>query len=107
MRRALLIGGCLLTLAGSVFATRALWIRTKAVVARVLIDRAWQTSVTTGKPVSPWSWADTHPVAKLMIPSINYSEYVLEGASPRAMAFGPTRMSSGARPGEPGNLVLA
>jgi sortase A len=43
----------------------------------------------------------------LRIPRIGYDEIVLEGATPRTLAFGPARLFSGASLGEPGNLELA
>ena len=64
-------------------------------------------SLQTGKPHAPWSWADTYPIARLRIPRLGYDEIVLEGATPRTLAFGPARLFSGAGLGEPGNLVLA
>jgi sortase A len=38
---------------------------------------------------------------------LGYDEIVLEGATPRTLAFGPARLFSEAAMGEPGNLVLA
>jgi sortase A len=73
----------------------------------VLIRRAWEQSVQTGEFRAPWPWADTHPIARLRISRLGYDEIVLEGATPRTLAFGPARLFSGARLGEPGNLVLA
>jgi sortase A len=46
-------------------------------------------------------------VARLRIPRLRYDEIVLEGATPRTLAFGPARLLSGAVFGEPGNLELA
>jgi sortase A len=46
-------------------------------------------------------------VARLRIPRLNYDEIVLEGATPRTLAFGPARLLSGAALGEPGNLEVA
>jgi sortase A len=43
----------------------------------------------------------------LRIPRLRYDEIVLEGATPRTLAFGPARSLGGAAPGEPGNIVLA
>jgi len=43
----------------------------------------------------------------LRIPRIGYDEIVLEGASARTLAFGPARLLSSARPGQPGNLAVA
>ena len=93
--------------AGSCLVARAAYLQSKAMVASVLIRRAWERSIRTGAPRPPWPWADTHPVARLRIPRIGYDEIVLEGASPRILAFGPARLLSSARPGEPGNLAVA
>jgi sortase A len=99
--------GLVLLLAGTVLAGRAGYLQLKGMLARVLIGQAWEETVAGRQDVRPWSWADTHPVARLGIPSVGFEEVVLEGASPRNMAFGPTRLMGGAAPGEPGNLVLA
>lgn len=94
-------------LAGLCLSSRALYLHAKAELAGVLIRRAWEQSIRSGQPHAPWPWADTHPVARLRIPRLDYDEIVLEGATPRALAFGPARLMSGAAMGEPGNLVLA
>ena len=86
---------------------RALYLHAKAELAEILIRRAWKQSLASGQPHAPWPWADTHPIARLQIPRLGYDEMVLEGASPRNLAFGPARLFSGAQMGEPGNLVLA
>jgi len=99
---------CILALViGAGLTARAAYMHAKAELAGILIRRAWQQSVETGRTRAPWPWADTHPIARLEIPRIGYDEIVLEGATPRTLAFGPARMMSGARMGEPGNLVLA
>ena len=95
----LIAGGCL--------AGRALYLHAKAELAGVLIRRAWEQSIRTGKPQPPWPWADTYPVARLRIPRFGYDEIVLEGATPRTLAFGPAHLLSGAAWDEPGNLVIA
>ncbi|HET6930088.1 MAG TPA: class GN sortase [Candidatus Acidoferrum sp.] len=86
---------------------RALYLHAKAELAGVLIRRAWQVTARSGESRPPWPWADTHPVARLRIPRLGYDEIVLEGATPRTLAFGPARLLSGAALGEPGNLELA
>ncbi len=97
-----------LTLVAGVCLTgRAVYLHAKAEVAGVLIHRAWQATTRRGQSRPPWPWADTHPVARLCIPRLNYDEIVLEGATPRTLAFGPARLLSGAALGEPGNLELA
>jgi sortase A len=94
-------------LAGACLTGRALYMQAKAELAGVLIRRAWEQSLRAGKPYPPWPWADTHPVARLQIPRLGYDEFVLEGGAPRALAFGPVHLLSGAAFGEPGNVVVA
>jgi sortase A len=93
--------------AGGVLGSRAAYLHAKADLASVLIHRAWKEGVATGKPHVPWSWADTYPVARLRIPDLAYDEIVLEGATPRTLAFGPAHLLSGAHFGETGNLMIA
>jgi sortase A len=105
--RALRVLCALLLISGACLMLRALYLRSKAELAGVLIRRAWQQSVRTGEFHAPWPWADTHPIARLRISRLHYDEIVLEGATPRTLAFGPARLFSGAALGNPGNLVLA
>jgi sortase A len=93
--------------AGLCLTARAAYLHAKAELAAILIRRAWTESMQSGKPHAPWPWADTYPIARLRIPRLGYDGFVLEGATPRTLAFGPARMFSGAAMGEPGNLVLA
>jgi len=93
--------------AGACLTSRALYLHAKAELAGVLIRRAWQETARSGEFRPPWPWADTHPVARLRIPRLGYDEIVLEGATPRTLTFGPSRLLSGAGLGEPGNLELA
>ena len=97
----------IIALVGACLTGRALYLHAKAELAGSLIRRAWEQSVRTGKPHPPWAWADTHPIGRLRIPRLGYDEIVLEGATPRTLAFGPARLMSGAAMGEAGNLVLA
>lgn len=97
----------LVLLAGGCLTSRALYLHAKSQLAGILIRRAWQESVQKGESRPPWPWADTHPVARLRIPRLNYDEIALDAATPRTLAFGPARLLSGAGLGEPGNLVLA
>ena len=94
-------------LAGVSLSARAAYLHAKSELASVLIHRAWEARVTRGESRPPWPWADTHPVARLQIPRLGYDEIVLEGASPRTLAFGPARLLSGADFGQAGNVVLA
>jgi sortase A len=93
--------------AGACLTGRALYLHAKAELAGILIRRAWEESIHTGKPHAPWAWADTYPIGRLRIPRLGYDEIVLESATPRTLAFGPARLMSGVAMGEAGNLVLA
>ena len=97
----------LLLLAGTALSARAVYLHAKAALAARLIRGAWEETIRTGRHQPPWSWADTYPVARLRIPRIGYDEIVLDGATPRTLAFGPARMRNSVPPGEPGNVVLA
>jgi len=94
-------------LAGACLSGRALYLDAKAELAGILIRRAWEQSIGSGKPHAPWPWSDTHPVARLRIPRLVYDEIVLDSATPGTLAFGPARLMSGASMGEAGNVVLA
>jgi sortase A len=105
--KALRVFAAVILIVGACLSGRALYLHAKAELAGVLIRRAWEKSLQSGTPHAPWAWADTHPIARLRIPRLGYDEIVLEGATPRTLAFGPARLLSGARMGEAGNLVLA
>ena len=62
-------------------------------------------------PVKPWPWADTWPVARLVLPVGEATGeavelFVLAGASGRSIAFGPGHMHGTPLPGESGNSVI-
>ena len=97
----------LLLFAGTSLTARALYLHAKAELAGILIRRAWEQRIHSGKATPPWPWADTYPIARLEIPRLRYDEIVLEGATPRTLAFGPARLLSSVAIGGPGNLVLA
>src|SRR5207302_10646945 len=86
----------LLLLGGMVLSGRAVYLHAKAELASVLIHRAWEQSVRSGKPHAPWPGADTHPLGRLRIPRLGYDGITSEGATPRPLAFGPARLFRGA-----------
>ena len=93
-----------LVLAGALQVASAAWIPVKAVAAQVLLERAFEESVTGGEPVPPWPWADMAPLARISVDRLGESSIVLSGASGQAMAFGPTALPT--RPGS-GITVLS
>jgi sortase A len=83
------------------------WIHAKAMLAQVLLERAWQQTLDGGKRVRPWPWADTWPVARLTIPRQGTSLIVLSGASGRTLAFGPGHTRGSAPPGAAGTAIVS
>jgi len=86
---------------------QAAWIEAKARLAQHLIGRAWERERAGAGDVSPWPWADTHPVARLVVPGHDIDLMILAGASGRTLAFGPGHMSGTPLPGEEGNAVVS
>lgn len=84
-----------------------LYIKAKAELAQVLLDRAWAKTLRDGEPHKAWSWADAWPVAKLEFPSLGTSQIVLSNASGEALAFGPGHLSGTPLPGARGTAVIA
>jgi sortase A len=95
-------------LAGVACLGQATWIPLKAQLAQVLIGRAWQRHEAGDATARPWPWADTTPVARLVVTGGSQQVYyVLEGASGRNLAFGPAHDPASVLPGEPGNSVIS
>lgn len=105
-RRGVLLGAAVVLGLGGVWQMgSAGWIHAKALVAQVLLERAWQA--TEGhSAVAPWPWADTVPVARLRAPAHDIDQIVLAGASGESLAFGPAKVAASASPGT-GPTVIA
>ncbi len=107
------IGGALTTgLVGAALLVHGLWIPAKAALAQVLLERAWRRALAGETRPRPWPWADTWPIARLLLPAEEpdgepVDLVVLAGASGRTLAFAPGHLDGSARPGEDGNVVLA
>jgi sortase A len=97
----------ILAVAGLAFIGQGLVIHAKALVAQVLLERAFARSVANREPVKPWSWADTYPVARVEMPRIGLDAIVLAGGSGQALAFGPGHLEGTPMPGEDGTAVIA
>ncbi|MET4807536.1 class GN sortase [Limibacillus sp. MBR-115] len=104
--RLLLPAALLLVLAGWQLGGAAL-LQAKAWLAPLLIAEAWEESLESQSPVPPWPWSDTYPVARLDIPSLGISRYVLAGTGGDSLAFGPGHLTGSALPGSTGHSVLA
>src|SRR6185295_7844765 len=84
----------------------AAWIHARAWMAQRLIASAWSQALDGGVARRPWPWADMRPMARLTVAARGVDLYVLDDASPRALAFGPAHVGGTARPGTYGNSVL-
>jgi sortase A len=102
MRRTVAFGAAA---AGVTCLIAAGWIHMKAFAAQELIDAAWRRNRAGTATARPWPWADTTPVARLTVNGESF--IVLEGASGRNLAFGPTHDAASVMPGERGNSVIA
>jgi len=97
----------LLLLPGAALTARGLWIPAKAALGQVLLEASW-ARVRGGEPEArPWPWADTRPVARLVVPAHRVDQIVLAGAQGASLAWGPGHVDGTAFPGEGGNVVLA
>jgi sortase A len=107
LRRAVTVF-CIVLLASVGIASfgHGIYIYAKAQLAQVLLHRAWDRQRDTGSAVKPWPWADTHPIARLVVPARDANVLVLAGASGRTLAFGPGHLDGSAQPGDPGNAVI-
>ena len=105
-KKAVLCLIALLAIAGAFRFGEGVYIHLKAKVAQVLLERAWQRTLAGETAVKPWPWADTWPVARLMVPAQRADLLVLSGANGRSIAFGPGHMDGTPMPGTAGNSVI-
>jgi sortase A len=94
-------------LAGLVLFGQGAYIHAKALLAQVLLARAFATTIATGQPTKPWSWADTWPVARIEVKRLNARAIALAGSSGQALAFGPGHVELTPDAGERGIAVYS
>src|ERR1700755_96548 len=104
MRR---IAPFLLALIGLILFGQGAYIHAKALVAQVLLERAFDQTIASGRITKPWSWADTWPVARIQVKRIGASAIVLAGSSGQALAFGPGHVELTPNAGERGTAVYS
>ncbi len=93
--------------AGFSLVGQGLYIKAKAVLAQVLLERAWSRTLAGEVAAKAWPWADTWPVAKISLPRLKQKAIVLNNASGEAMAFGPGLVAGTPLPGRPGTSVIS
>ena len=96
-----------IALAGLVLLGQGAYIHAKALLAQMLLERAFAETIATGRDVKPWSWADTWPVARIEVKRIGASAIVLAGSSGQALAFGPGHVELTPNAGERGVAVYS
>jgi sortase A len=94
-------------LIGLILFGQGAYIHAKALLAQVLLERAFARTIATGHPVKPWSWADTWPVAGIEVKRLHASAIVLAGSSGQALAFGPGHVEQTVDAGERGVAVYS
>jgi len=105
---ALVMTACaVLAIAGFVLIGQGVWIHAKALLAQVLLERAFAQTLATGTDVKPWSWADTWPVARVEVPRLRKSAIVLAGSSGQALAFGPGQVERTPQAGDSGTAIYS
>jgi sortase A len=106
VQRLLSVLSALLLATGVVQVMRGGWIHAKAHLAQALLARSWERTLEGGVEERPWPWADTWPVARLILPGGD-DHVVLAGASGRNLAFAPAHLDGSAAPGGSGTCVVA
>jgi sortase A len=79
----------------------------KAWLAETLLEEAWQRTLDGEQHVRPWPWADTWPVAELIVPRLGLRRIVLSGDSGRVLAFSPGYSEASALPGAHGKTIIS
>jgi sortase A len=97
----------LLAIIGLILFGQGAYIHAKALVAQVLLERAFEKTIATGHETKPWSWADTWPVARIEVKRLHASAIVLAGSSGQALAFGPGHVERTPEAGERGVAVYS
>jgi sortase A len=97
----------LLALVGLILFGQGAYIHAKALLAQVLLERAFEKTIATGHETKPWSWADTWPVARIEVKRIHAHAIVLAGSSGQALAFGPGHVEGTPDAGERGVTVYS
>jgi sortase A len=97
----------MLVLAGLVLFSQGAYIHAKALLAQILLERAFSETIASGRETKPWSWADTWPVARIEVKRLRASAIVLAGSSGQALAFGPGHVELTPDAGERGTAVYS
>ena len=102
-----MLAAAVLFTASLVLFGQGLWIHAKAILAQVLLERAFTATLKSGRDTKPWSWADTWPVARITVPRLGKGAIALNGSSGQALAFGPGHVEFTPEAGDRGTAVYS
>ena len=97
----------LIILVGLMLVGTGAYMKVKAELSQVLLERAFDARLAGDGHVRPWPWADFDTEARISAPRLGQSAIVLKGASGEALAFGPAWLVNTPQPGDPGTAVIA
>jgi sortase A len=97
----------IILLTGLCLTGKGTYIYAKAGLAKYLLRSSWQETMKKGDTIKPWPWADTWPVARMIVPEHEIDLVVLEGDSGNVLAFGPGHMTLSSLPGQTGNSIIS
>ena len=106
-RRIITTGALACTLLGALFLGHGAYIYAKAQLAQLLLQGAWERTLSGEINVKPWPWADTWPVARLRSTGHDIDIIVLAGDSGRVLAFGPGHHFGSALPTQSGHSLIS
>src|SRR5258707_6163429 len=81
------VAATVLALAGFVLFGQGVYIHAKALLAQVLLERAFSETIASGREVKPWAWADTWPVTRIEVKRLHASAIVHAGINGQALAL--------------------
>lgn len=96
-----------LLLVGCYLVGQSVYMDAKAKVAQVLISSSWNLRADDRPPPKPWWWADTRAIAKLDVPRLDKTVYVMQDDSGESLAFGPGHLANSQMPGTDGHVVIS
>lgn len=93
--------------AGSSMVGKSFYMSAKAELAQVLIGKAWQARKADQPAANPWPWADIHAIAKIEIPRLKITQYIMNDSSGEALAFGAGHLPTTNLPAKSGHSMIA
>ena len=105
-RKILLVITIILFSSSFYFFGKSIYILGKAEVGQILLNIAWEKTLSSQNNIRPWPSADYYPFAQLSIPS-GEKFIVLSNTSGHSLAFGPTFFEKSSYPGKKGRSLIS